>query len=44
MLSAERHALERALRHAGGNRSLAARMLGLSRSTLYVKLEQHGLL
>jgi two-component system response regulator AtoC len=42
--SAEKKAIERALRHAGGNRSLAARLLGVSRSTLYAKLEEHGLL
>ena len=44
MHAAERAALERALRHAGGNRSLAARLLGVSRSKLYAKLEEHGLL
>jgi len=42
--AAEKKALERALQHAGGNRSLAARLLGVSRSTLYAKLEEHGLL
>jgi two-component system response regulator AtoC len=42
--NAEHKALERALRHAAGNRSLAARLLGVSRSTLYTKLEEHGLL
>ncbi len=26
----------------GQNRSLAARLLGVSRSTLYAKLEEHG--
>ncbi len=41
---AEKSALERALRHAGGNRSRAARLLGISRSTFYVKLEEYGLL
>ncbi|HEY6557417.1 MAG TPA: sigma-54 dependent transcriptional regulator [Polyangiaceae bacterium] len=41
---AERRALVRALKHAGGNRSRAARMLGVSRSTLYVKLQEHDLL
>jgi two-component system, NtrC family, response regulator AtoC len=44
MQVAERSALERALKHAGGNRSLAARLLGVSRSKLYAKLEEHGLL
>jgi two-component system response regulator AtoC len=41
---AEKRALERALRFAKDNRSLAARLLGVSRSTLYAKLEEHGLL
>jgi two-component system, NtrC family, response regulator AtoC len=41
---AERAAIQRALRHAGQNRTLAARLLGVSRSTLYLKLEEHGLL
>lgn len=40
---AERRALETALRQAGGNRSQAARILGISRRTLYKKLEQQGL-
>jgi two-component system, NtrC family, response regulator AtoC len=42
--AAEKKALERALRVAKDNRSLAARLLGVSRSTLYAKLEEHGLL
>jgi two-component system response regulator AtoC len=42
--TAEKRALERALRVAKDNRSLAARLLGVSRSTLYAKLEEHGLL
>jgi two-component system response regulator AtoC len=41
---AEKRALERALDHTGGNRSRAARLLGVSRSNLYAKLEEHGLL
>ena len=41
---AEREALEDALRRAGDNRTLAARLLGISRRTLYNKLEEHGLL
>lgn len=41
---AEKMALERALHFAKQNRSLAARLLGVSRSTLYAKLEEHGLL
>lgn len=39
---AEKLALERALKKAGGNRNVAARMLGVSRRTLYYKLTQHG--
>ena len=42
--AAEKKALERALSVAKHNRSLAARLLGVSRSTLYAKLEEHGLL
>ena len=44
MKAAEKKALERALKSAKGNRSLAARLLDLSRSTLYAKLQEHGLL
>ena len=40
----EKKALERALHFAKQNRSLAARLLGVSRSTLYTKLEEYGLL
>jgi two-component system, NtrC family, response regulator AtoC len=40
---AERRALEKALRKSGGNRTVAARILGVSRRTLYNKLEEHGL-
>jgi PAS domain S-box-containing protein len=36
----EQERLEAALKHARGNRSLAARMLGISRATLYRKLAQ----
>jgi two-component system response regulator AtoC len=42
--AAEREALEAALRQARGNRALAARILGISRRTLYNKLEKQGLL
>jgi two-component system, NtrC family, response regulator AtoC len=37
----ERLALIRALEHTKGNRSLAARVLGVSRATLYKKLQEH---
>jgi two-component system, NtrC family, response regulator AtoC len=40
---AERHALEKALRKAGGNRVLAARILGVSRRALFYKLREHEL-
>ena len=43
MREAERRALVRALEHAGGNRTLAARLLGISRSSLYEKIAEHGL-
>jgi DNA-binding NtrC family response regulator len=39
----ERGVLVEALRAAGGNRSEAARTLGVSRVTLYDKLKRHGL-
>jgi DNA-binding NtrC family response regulator len=41
--SAERAAVEEALQKAKGNRSLAARLLGVSRRTLYNKLAALGL-
>jgi DNA-binding NtrC family response regulator len=41
--SAEREALREALDRVHGNRSLAARILGVSRRTLYNKLAEYGL-
>jgi DNA-binding NtrC family response regulator len=43
-LDAERDAILEALRRCGNNRTQAARVLGVSRRTLYNKLEEHGLL
>jgi len=40
----ERRALERALEEARGNATSAARCLGIGRSTLYRKLQKHGLI
>ncbi|MBW6396416.1 sigma-54 dependent transcriptional regulator [Roseomonas sp. HJA6] len=39
----ERAMIERALRDSGGNRTEAARRLGIHRQLLYAKLRQHGL-
>jgi transcriptional regulator PpsR len=39
----ERMHIEDALTRAGGNRTIAASLLGLSRQSLYVKLVRHGL-
>lgn len=39
----ERHAIEEALRLTGGNVAETARALGISRSTLYVKLQRYKL-
>jgi DNA-binding NtrC family response regulator len=39
----EKQLIERALLRAGGNRSEAARQLGIGRPQLYTKLEEHGL-
>ena len=41
--SAERDQIRRALDSAGGRRVLAARLLGLSRRTLYRKLDKYGI-
>ncbi len=40
----ERDAIQNALRQAGNNRTVAARLLGISRRTLYHKLDELGLL
>lgn len=39
----ERHFIEAALANTDGNRSAAAKMLGLSRQSLYVKLARYGI-
>ncbi|MDM7916329.1 MAG: sigma 54-interacting transcriptional regulator, partial [Candidatus Eisenbacteria bacterium] len=41
--SVERRYVEAALHQAKGNKSKAARLLGLSRAQLYTRLEKHGL-
>ncbi|MEM7164682.1 MAG: sigma-54 dependent transcriptional regulator [Planctomycetota bacterium] len=40
---AEREAIIRALVQCGGNKSMASRLLGLSRKTLYRRMEKHGI-
>jgi transcriptional regulator with PAS, ATPase and Fis domain len=40
---AEQHAIEKALRHAQGNRNAAAELVGLSRASFYRKLREYGL-
>jgi len=42
-LRAERETILRALAHAGGSLAQAARLLGVSRPTLYALLETHGI-
>lgn len=42
-LEVERRLLERTLQRAGGNKSEAARLLGLKRTTFLDKLRRHGL-
>lgn len=39
----ERNRILRALKQAGGNKKLAARLLGIGRTTLYNKLDEYGL-
>jgi two-component system, NtrC family, response regulator AtoC len=39
----EKDFIQRALERAGGNRSAAARLLGIGRPQLYAKIEEHGL-
>jgi DNA-binding NtrC family response regulator len=39
----EKELIQRALERAKGNRSAAARLLGIARPQLYAKLEEHGL-
>jgi transcriptional regulator with PAS, ATPase and Fis domain len=39
----ERQAIERAMRDVDGNKSRAARQLGISRTQLYTRLRKHGL-
>ena len=43
LLRKERDLLEKTLRDAGGNRSKAAQLLGISRSAFYRRLEKHGI-
>jgi DNA-binding NtrC family response regulator len=39
----EKDLILRALERAGGNRSAAARLLGIARAQLYAKMEEHGI-
>ena len=39
----EKRLIARALERAKGNRSAAARLLGIGRPQLYAKLQEHGL-
>jgi DNA-binding NtrC family response regulator len=43
LVATERALVERALRHAGQNKSKAARLLGLTRTKLYTRMQQYGL-
>ena len=40
----EKERIRRALKQANGNRSIAARLLGIGRSTLYRKMQEYGML
>jgi DNA-binding NtrC family response regulator len=39
----ERQAIERAMRNVNGNKAMAARQLGISRTQLYGRLRKHRL-
>jgi DNA-binding NtrC family response regulator len=39
----ERHYIEAALKLTEGNRTAAAEMLGISRQSLYMKLDRYGI-
>jgi transcriptional regulator with PAS, ATPase and Fis domain len=41
--TAERHAVERALRETEGNRTKAASLLGISIRSLFYKIEKYGM-
>ena len=43
MSEVEHEHIERVLRHTGGNRTAASRILGMSRVTLIAKIKQHKL-
>jgi two-component system NtrC family response regulator len=43
LVALEKALLLKALEKAGGNKSQAARLLGLTRRTLYSRMERHGL-
>lgn len=40
----EQEAIQKALETTGNDRKAAARLLGISRSTLYLKLKKYGLI
>ena len=43
LASLEKRMIERALAQTGGNRTEAARLLGIARPQLYTKMDEHGL-